>query len=208
MKQILIHGLGQAASSWEEVISRLNLADHAICPDLAELVNGKEVTYGSLYSSFSTMCDGMDEPLHLCGLSLGGVLALHYAIDHPGKVKSLVLIATQYVMPKRLLKFQNAVFRCMPNSMVQKTGFKREDFLNLSRTMMSLNFSDSVHKITCSTLILYGAKDKANKSASIKLANEITNAELRVLAGVGHEVNTEAPEQLSEILRLFYCKNW
>ena len=35
----------------------------------------------------------------LCGLSLGGVLALNYAIEHPEKIKGMVLIATQYKMP-------------------------------------------------------------------------------------------------------------
>ena len=31
----------------------------------------------------------------------------NYAIQYPKKVRSLVLIATQYKMPKKLLKFQN-----------------------------------------------------------------------------------------------------
>ena len=34
--------------------------------------------------------------LNLCGLSLGAVLALNYAIDFPKKVNSLILIAPQY----------------------------------------------------------------------------------------------------------------
>lgn len=46
------------------------------------------------------MCDKFDEPIDWCGLSLGGVLALNYAIERPDKVKSLVLIATPYMIPK------------------------------------------------------------------------------------------------------------
>ena len=48
-------------------------------------------------------CDKENEEIVLCGLSLGAVLTLNYAIDHPDKVKALVLIAAQYKMPKKLL---------------------------------------------------------------------------------------------------------
>lgn len=51
--------------------------------------------------------------------SLGAVLTLNYAIDHPDKVKALVLIAAQYKMPKKLLKVQNMLFHLMPNSAFQ-----------------------------------------------------------------------------------------
>ena len=56
------------------------------------------------------------------------VLALNYAIDHPDKVKALVLIAAQYKMPRKLLKVQNMLFHLMPNSAFKKMGFKKADF--------------------------------------------------------------------------------
>lgn len=55
------------------------------------------------------------------------VLALNYAIDHPDKVKALVLIAAQYKMPRKLLKVQNMLFHLMPNSAFDKMGFKKAD---------------------------------------------------------------------------------
>lgn len=63
-------------------------------------VEGKAATYGELYTAFSEECDKENDEIVLCGLSLGAVLALNYAIDHPDKVKALVLIAAQYKMPK------------------------------------------------------------------------------------------------------------
>lgn len=38
----------------------------------------------------------------------------------------------------------------------------------------------------------------------MELANILTNAELQVLHGTGHEVNIEAPEKLTEALLDFY----
>lgn len=128
MKYLYLHGLGQNADSWNQVTRAAEELDNSVCVDLAKMVKGKKVTYSTLYSTFSEMCDSENEGITLCGLSLGGVLALNYAIDHPQKVKALVLIAAQYKMPVRLLKLQNALFRFMPQSMFQQTGFGSEVF--------------------------------------------------------------------------------
>ena len=55
-------------------------------------------------------------PVHLCGLSLGGILALDYALDHPENVKTLVLIGTPHKVPKFAFALQNVVFRFLPKS--------------------------------------------------------------------------------------------
>lgn len=204
MKQIYIHGLGQVPDSWNKVIEQQNTIENSMCPNLPKLILGKSVTYQNLYVAFSAMCDEIEEPIRLCGLSLGGVLALNYAIDHPEKVEKLVLIATQYKMPKRLLQFQNILFRIMPKSMFQQMGFGKSDFLGLCKTMMELDFSDSLDKVCCPTLIVCGEKDSANKKAAMELADRLSDAELRMLEGVGHEINIEAPEKLAKILGTFY----
>ena len=206
MKQIYLHGLGQNPDNWSKVIEQLEAAEHSMCPDLSELVQGQDTTYQNLYAAFSAMCDEIEEDICLCGLSLGGVLALNYAIEHPEKIKGLVLIATQYKMPKKLLRVQNAIFRFMPKSMFQQTGFGKSDFLKLCNTMMELDFSDSIYNVSCPTLVIYGEKDRANKNASIELANMLIDAELQVFNGVGHEINIEAPDKLEETLRVFFGK--
>lgn len=206
MKQIYLHGLGQNPDSWSKVIEQLEAAEHSMCPDLSELVQGQDTTYQNLYAAFSAMCDAIEEDICLCGLSLGGVLALNYAIEHPEKIKVLVLIATQYKMPKKLLRVQNAIFRFMPKSMFQQTGFGKSDFLKLCNTMMELDFSDSIYNVSCPTLVIYGEKDRANKNASIELANMLIDAELQVFSGAGHEINIEAPDKLEETLRVFFGK--
>ena len=206
MKQIYLHGLGQNPDSWSKVIEQLEAAEHSMCPDLSELVQGQDTTYQNLYAAFSAMCDEIEEDLCLCGLSLGGVLALNYAIEHPEKIKVLVLIATQYKMPKKLLKVQNAIFRFVPKSMFQQMGFGKSDFLKLCNTMMELDFSDSIYKVSCPTLVIYGEKDRANQNASIELANMLIDAELQVFSGAGHEINIEAPDKLVETLRVFFSR--
>ena len=203
MKQIYIHGLGQTPESWDTVIMQMNTAEDSICPNLAEMVKGKETSYQNLYSAFAALCNETDEPLVLCGLSLGGVLALNYAIDYPEKVEKLILLAPQYKMPKKLLRFQNLIFRFMPQSSFEQMGFGKKAFLKLCRTMMELDFTQAIQKVSCPSLIIYGEKDKANKDASIDLAKLMRHATLIELSGVGHEMNIEAPSKLATAVKDF-----
>jgi len=204
MKQIFIHGLGQTPASWKKTIMLLNAAAYSICPDLAAMCQEKEATYENLYAAFSEICNKLEEPVDLCGLSLGGVIALHYAIEHSEKVRSLALIAAQYKTPKKLLQVQNILFRFMPKAMFQQTGFGKAEFLQLCGTMMDLDLTGSIKNISCPALVICGEKDTANRNASVRLAELLPDAEFLMVPRVGHEINVEAPEKLVEALRSFY----
>lgn len=207
MEHVFIHGLGQNSSSWERTVSHLPEHYTRNCPDLSGMLDQKEVTYSNLYDSFAAYCNSLEGPLHLCGLSLGGILSLHYAIDNPEKVASLVLIGTQYEMPKHLLKFQNMMFRFMPERTFQEIGFTKKDFIQLTTSMMDLNFTKQLHTISCASFIVCGEKDFVNRRASKGLAERIPGAELQLIQHAGHEVNTQAPQRLAETLEAFYKKH-
>lgn len=207
MMQIFIHGLGQTPSSWENTIKEMNIQTDVNCPNLSELLKGHKINYTNLYQVFSEYCNTFSEPLNLCGLSLGGVLALNYAIEYPERVQSLVLIGTQYKMPKMLLRFQNIIFRFMPNSMFEQMGFGKKDFIELSRSMMELDFSNDLKKISCPVFVVCGEKDNANKKASIGLNESLSNSEIQIVDGSGHEVNIDRPKQLGDVINDFYKRN-
>ena len=204
MRDIYIHGLGQNPSAWTDVISNRKEGIPAFCPDLAALLQGSGPAYANLYSAFSEYCGETQETLCLCGLSLGAVLALHYTIEHPLKVKSLVLIGAQYKMPRLLLKFQSMIFRSMKEASFQQMGFGKEEFIRLSDSMGTLDFSEDLKKIQCDTLVLCGERDQANKKAARELAAHLAHAKLQMIEGAGHEVNTDAPIELAAILDDFY----
>lgn len=204
MQHILIHGLGQNSSSWNKTISYMAEQDHVICPELSSFFNEGDITYANLYHGFSEYCDNISEPINLCGLSLGSVLALNYAVDNPGKVKSLILIAAQYEMPKALLKLQNIVFRFIPETSFKSMGIRKNDFIKLTNSMMSLNFSKSLKNISCPVLVICGEKDRANIKAARNLAESITKAEIQFIKNARHEVNVDAPKELAEILNKVY----
>ena len=205
MKQVYIHGLGQTPANWEAVLRLMEAPKDCACPDLAKMVPVGETTYPNLYKAFTQLCHGLQAPLALCGLSLGGVLALQYAAEHPERVGSLVLIAPQYRMPKRLLQMQNVLFRLMPRSMFRETGFTKHQFMQLCGSMMNLDLRGALSQITCPILILCGSRDWANRQACTELARLLRRAELYIVEGAGHELNREAPEKLALLLRDFYA---
>ncbi|MBD5113304.1 MAG: alpha/beta hydrolase [Ruminococcaceae bacterium] len=203
MRNVLVHGLGQNSSSWDKV--REYLGFDCCCPNLSEPIAGKTVNYSNLYEGFVKYCGGFPERLNICGLSLGGILALNYAVDFPDRVSSLVLVGTQYRMPKALLKFQNLIFRFMPNSSFKDIGFGKTDFIGLSKSMMDLNFSEELEKITCPTMVIVGAKDKPNRKAAVEMTDKIRGCELKVINGAGHEVNVDSPQELADLLSGFWA---
>ena len=204
MKYLYLHGLGQKPDSWNKVIKGTKVSESSINLSLAEMLEGKSATYKELYSVFSSECGKEKGGIVLCGLSLGAVLALNYAIDYPDKVKALVLIAAQYKMPEKILKVQNMLFHLMPNLAFNKMGFKKADVISLCGTMAELDFRDSLHKVSCPVLIVCGEKDNANKKTSKELCHYLNNSCFHELMKTGHEANLEAPEELAIVLQKFY----
>ena len=83
MKYLYLHGLGQKPDSWNRVIKETKVSKSSVSLSLSDMLEGKSATYKELYSAFSSECDKVNDEIVLCGLSLGAVLALIYAIDLP-----------------------------------------------------------------------------------------------------------------------------
>ena len=205
MTRVFLHGLGQGPDSWAAVRARLSPAPDDAIPGLTALLRQGDGTYGALLTALASALEALPGPLDLCGLSLGAVLALDHAARHPERVRSLVLIAPQYRMPKRLLALQDLLFRLLPERLATGgTDLKKAELLALTRSMAGLNLSASLP--ACPALVVCGARDRANRSAAEELSGLLPNAELRLLPGAGHELNRESPEALAELLKAFWSR--
>ena len=191
MKYIFVHGLGQNASSWDKTKECLADKLEMVIPELSEFIRQGNCTYSKIYSSFCEYCNDFSEPVHLCGLSLGAVLALNYAIDFPQKAGSLVLIAPQYDMPK-----------FMPESQFKDIGFYKKDFITLTKSMEDMDFTKRLDRVKCPVLVMCGEKDKVNKKAAINLTGKLTNAKFITIEHSGHEVNMDNPEGLAKAIEM------
>lgn len=204
MKYILLHGMGQNASSWNETISFLPNTSEIVCPELSDFFSEGNCYYSKMYTAFCDYCNNFSEPLNLCGLSLGTVLALNYAIDYPRRVKSLILIAPQYDMPKFLLKVQNVLFKFMPESQFKDIGLTKKDFITLTNSMADMDFTSGLEKVSCPVLVLCGEKDNVNKKAAVKVAEKLSKAKFSTIENSGHEVNIDNPNGLAKAMKELY----
>lgn len=90
---LLLHGFTHTGSSWDPVVAALRERYRVITPDIrghgsaADAVPvGLDAVLGDLESCAPV------EPFTLGGYSMGGRIALHYALAAPGRVRRLVLI--------------------------------------------------------------------------------------------------------------------
>ena len=208
MKNILIHGLGQNSQSWDNTSMYLkeNNID-IICPDLFEITKNTSKDYKMLYNTFSDFCNNQKEKLNLCGLSLGGVLALDFVKEYPEKVNSIILIGTPYKIPKVLFKMQSLIFHIMPKSTFEKMGCSKREFITLVNSMSNLNIAKDLETIKCKSLIICGDKDNANMENANLLNKSIKNSKFKVINNSSHEVNIDNPKELANIIYGFWKDN-
>lgn len=203
MTTVFLHGLGQTSTSWKKTISLLPEDGDCRCPELSQLLGGKQASFQNLYAGLEAYCSKIPGTFCLCGLSLGGVLALQYAADHPEKLHSLVLIGAQYRSPKLLLALQNLVFRFMKDESFQSLGYSKEDFIRLCKTTGQVDLTARLSGICCPTLVLCGEDDKPNKKAALGLSKSIPGSELHFISDSGHQVNLDNPRGLADLLQDF-----
>lgn len=208
MRNILIHGLGQNNQSWNNTVIYLkkNGID-TICPNLFEIINNTLVNYKNLYEAFSNFCNNQEEKVNLCGLSLGGILALDFVKEYPEKVNSIILIGTPYKISKAIFKVQSLIFKIMPKEKFEKMGCSKREFIALVNSMSNLNIAKDLKKIKCKSLILCGVKDNVNIEGAKLLNNSIKNSEFKVISNSSHEVNIDNPKELSNIIYDFWKDN-
>ena len=204
MINILVHGLGQTDKSWDKVKEKLSQDNINVeTPNLFEIAKNYQLTYENVFAVFVDYCNSFNDKLNLVGLSMGGLLAIDYAILHPEKIDSIILCGVPYEIPKKLFKLQNFIFKVMPKKTFDNMGVSKENFINLTNSMAELNIKEKISKIKCNALIVCGEKDKANLESANKLNENIKNSKLKVIKDAGHEVNIELPEKFTEVIKEF-----
>jgi 3-oxoadipate enol-lactonase len=103
---ILLNGLGLDVSAWGLQIPALSRTHRVVVYD-ARGVGRSSATpppyrMADLVSDALALLDALEiEQAHLLGLSMGGLVAQRLAVDHPARVRGLILAATAARLPPR-----------------------------------------------------------------------------------------------------------
>lgn len=203
---VFLHGLGAGTDSWDHQIAALPDGFVGYAPPLSIRREPDRATSMLQVTSDAVLKDLQDrgiDRVHLCGLSLGAMIATRIAIDHPQQVASLVLSGSQVHPNSVLMKLQNAIIRVLPSRIAAPEGMSKETMLAVLRDIATADFRPELPKITAPTLVLCGAKDRPNLAAARELAEAIPAAELHIVPNAGHEWNSQLPREFSARLNAF-----
>lgn len=196
---VFLSGIGAGADSWRYQIENLPDGFDVIQPILPGVSDGADAAFsldGAVYALLAELDQQRVGRAHLCGLSLGAVIATTFAAKHPERVASLIVSAGQVRPPKLLMKMQNATIRLLPARFAAPDGMSKETMLSVLREVAELDLRNDLPRITAPTLVLCGAKDRPNLAAAHQLAAGITGAELQIVPGAGHEWNNATPRRV------------
>jgi alpha-beta hydrolase superfamily lysophospholipase len=230
---VLVHGLGEHSGRYDHVVTRLlgegyaiHTADHrghgrsdgprALIEDMDDVVADIDALVDRAVTAEP------DVPVFMLGHSMGGLIALRYALAHQERLAGLILsaaLAQLDEVPKALELVGRALSVVAPRAplialdpeLVSRERAVVDDYRSdplvhhgkvPARTAVQLadavrSFPDTVGAITLPTLILYGTADGLCPPAgSVMLAERIGAADLTVKAyeGLFHEILNE-PER-------------
>ena len=204
---VFLHGIGAGPDSWNTQIAALPEGFTGFAPTIAGLTDAGDHEF-SLTAAATAFRDELDrrsiDRAHLCGLSLGGMVATRFAIDYPERVASLVLSGSQVHPNTALMKVQNAIMRLLPARVRAQPGMSKQRMLAVLRAVGQTDFRAELAQISAPTLVLCGLKDRPNIPAAKELGAGITGAELQLEPGAAHEWNVQLAEEFSARLNAFY----
>lgn len=166
---VFLHGIGAGPDSWNTQIAALPEGFTGFAPTIAGLTDAGDHEF-SLSSAATVIRDELDrrsiDRAHLCGLSLGGMVATRFAIDYPDRVASLVLSGSQVHPNPALMKVQNAIMRLLPARVVAQPDMGKQRMLAVLRAVGQTDFRAELAQISAPTLVLCGINDRPNIPAA------------------------------------------
>jgi 3-oxoadipate enol-lactonase len=218
---ILLEGLGGDIPGWRRNVPRLAARRPVVAYDFRG--NGRSdkpdrpMSMGTFVEDTVALLDHLGiERAHLYGQSFGGIVAQEMALEHPGRVRSLVLACThpgpahavRAGSESNVPKDRPYLALYSPRFAAEHPEHVREDLATGRRNpqpphaarrqreaMLSWSSWDRLGRIVSPTLVLHGTEDRVIPVANAHLlASRIPGARLVLLEGAGHLYHSEQAE--------------
>jgi pimeloyl-ACP methyl ester carboxylesterase len=170
------------------------------------------MTFEQLGDDLNALVEHLDRgPVHLAGISDGGVAVLDQALRRPQTVRSVVLVGTNYCVDAKTLGEADSIdavvlerdhpefaakFAAMHDP-GKHPGFWKEligQIIDNNRVNPTWTPTD-LRDVECPTLLIAGENDPfANTEQMIVMKAEIPDAEWLIVNHAGHAVHSEHPD--------------
>ena len=229
---LLLHGLMGALSNWEYVIEEFSKQYRVIIPmlpiyDLPLLTIGVK-TLSKFVHKFVKYKEL--ESFIILGNSLGGHVALIYAITHPEKLKSMVLAGSSglyenafggsfprresYDFIKEKVEYTFYDPKTATKELVDdvyesvNNRHKIIRLLAMAKSAIRHNMAKDLDKIKIPVALIWGKNDKITPpEVAIEFSQLLPNAELNWVDHCGHAPMMEQPAEFNRLLKGFLEKN-
>ena len=199
---------------------------------------GSTITIARLADDLAELLDllGIDEPVALCGLSMGGYVAMEFYRRHRSRLNKLALLDTRSdndtpevaagrrEMAERVLcegprpLVESMIPRLFAESAIPETveRLRRVMLDNRPNVIAALllgmaeraNMTAMLAEIDCPTLVLVGELDAITPADEMRgMAEAIPDAQFVCLEGSGHMSTMERPAEVNEALLTFLAKS-
>jgi 3-oxoadipate enol-lactonase len=230
---VLIHGLGCDWRHWSRQIGWIAHSRRVVVPDVRGGA-GKTRWARPGWSTADMAADihavvaglGLRRPA-LVGISMGGTIALQYALDHPGDLSRLVLVDSLAGVPEEFADIRDqqlafikthtlreiaeqrmaAAFTADADSATKAwvtemiAGGDLEGYRSQARATLAFDVRHRLGEIAVPATIIHGGLDATVPAAFATLmAEAIPDATVHIIEGQGHFANLEAPERFNPLL--------
>lgn len=220
---VLIHGANDHAGTWFAVAPALARTHRVIVPDLAghgESAPASGPIPISLVLEKLHSAIGTEQNLTLVGNSLGGWMALHYALGHPDRVQRLILEASgglnrPFAVPLVAHSREEAdvILRAVHGPKFDAPEWVIEALLQRATDSPMLRLTETIEhdleprlgEIRAETHLVWGADDGVLPLDYAKaLQQAIPGARLHVIEGAGHIPHMQQPERFLQCLTAIF----
>ncbi len=198
---VLVHGSGQGGRMWRRQLASLSLRFHVLAPDLPGFGRSPgPFTMDRAVAGVAGLARRHGSA-HVCGISLGSMVAAGVAAGHPELVDRLILsgpvIAPARSGPKLLRRY-----RRWPGWLVRTVTDvpDRAGWLDVLSELEAADLSDRLPSITAPTLVLCGRRDRECLPDARTVAAAVPAAQLVVVPYVGHLVPVTAPKAFDAVV--------
>jgi len=229
---VFLHGVGSDKSVWHPQLDHFSRERRAIAFDYPGYGDSDPAPEGTTRDDFaSAIVSAMHElgvdRAHICGLSLGGVVAIAMHHAAPERCASLILADTFAVHPEGRAIYERSLagsrdLRAMAEARADvllaqpaDPSLRSEVVETMSRidpaaycigaeAVWLADQRERVQAIKVPTLVLVGDQDLVTPPAlSNELADLLPEARLQVIGGAGHLGNVEKPDEFNRFVDAF-----